>query len=75
MVKYPYQTWNPLKWYPMGGKLQTSEECREYLDLLDQEKFQNDKLINKTFNNFCPSSAQTLHKLTISEKYLTAFLT
>ena len=47
----------------------------EYLDLLDQEKFQNDKLINNIFNNFCPSSAQTLHKLTISEKYLTAFLT
>ena len=21
MIKYPYQTWNPLKWYPMGGEI------------------------------------------------------
>ena len=62
--------WSGILW---AGKLQTSEECREYLDQLDQKKFQNDKLINNTLNNFCPSSVQTLHKLTISWKVFNCF--
>ena len=49
-----------------AGKLQTSEECREYLDLLDQEKFQNDKLIN----NILIISVHHRRKLCTCEQFL-----